>query len=254
MPAPDLENFAGRSFSFYPPILNIEHNEWTFAKNTWSEILVHNTKSGKDIWVPRRFLGEISRVDEPVMIVGLKSELEYKGGSVWPHKRRVLEMPRAAKSPKLPADPEQAPRPAPPPSRESAAERKMSWFILSTLAVFIGLAALGVFLTRSKESGGQLTYQAIVQRDFKLTGTDGYFDVVRELGEPSEKRWKAEEGERQYQALEYAESGLVAILMGPDRDDLRYIGAMDRNWKVVHTVLMPDGADTGSILRSLEKF
>ena len=130
----------------------------------------------------------------------------------------------------------------------------MGWFILVSLAVFIGLAALGVFLTRSKESGGQVTYQPVVQQDLDLSGTDGYHDVVRELGEPSEKRWKAEEGERQYQALEYAGKGLIVILMGPDREDLRYIGAKDSNWKTVHTVLLPSGSDTGSILRSLSRF
>ncbi len=174
MSTPDLESFAGRPFSFYPAILNIEHNEWTYQKGTWSEILVHNTKTEKEIWVPRRHLGEISRVDEPVMIVGLNSELEYKGGTVWPHKRRIIQMPRASKSAKSGNEEENggAP-PAPPASRESAAERKIGWLILGTLAAFIGLAALGVYLTRSKETGGQVTYQAIVQQALARQAADG---------------------------------------------------------------------------------
>ncbi|MCP5114105.1 MAG: hypothetical protein GY953_25015, partial [bacterium] len=194
MSTPELESFSGRPFSFYPPVLNIEHNEWTYEKGTWSEILVHNTKTAEDIWVPRRFLGEISRVDEPVMIVGLKAELEYKGGSVWPHKRRIIQMPRASKRPRAASGAERPQRPAPPASGESAAERKIGLLILVSLVVLIGLAALGVFLTRSKETGGQITFQAVVQEDFKLSASDGYHDVVRELGEPSEKRWRAEEG------------------------------------------------------------
>ncbi len=135
-----------------------------------------------------------------------------------------------------------------------AAERNIGWLIFGSLAVFIALAALGVFLTRSKETGGQITFQAVVQADFELSASDGYHDVVRELGEPSEKRWRAEEGERQYQALEYSESGLIVILMGPDREDLRYIGSKDREWRTVHTVLLPDGSDTASVMRSLDPF
>ena len=48
---------ARRVFSFYPPILNVEHNEWRFRKATWSEILVTNSKSDLEVWIPRRVLG-----------------------------------------------------------------------------------------------------------------------------------------------------------------------------------------------------
>ena len=34
-------------------------------------------------------------IEEPVRIVGLVKELEYKAGALVPHRRRVLEMPRA---------------------------------------------------------------------------------------------------------------------------------------------------------------
>ena len=92
---PPLEHLGNRKFSFYPPILNIERNEWTYHQATWSEILVTNVHSGQEVWVPRRFLGEVSRVDDPVLIVGLNKELEYSAGAVWPHRRRVIEMPIA---------------------------------------------------------------------------------------------------------------------------------------------------------------
>jgi hypothetical protein len=58
-------------------------------------VLVRNTKTNEEVSVPRRYLGEISRVDAPVMIVGLLAELEYRAGAVWPAERRVIEMPRA---------------------------------------------------------------------------------------------------------------------------------------------------------------
>src|SRR5258708_39553237 len=90
---PPLDHLGVRSFSFYPAILNIEHNEWLFRKATWSEILVHNVKTNEELWIPRRFLGEISRVEDPVLIVGLIKELEYRTGAVLPYQRRVIKMP-----------------------------------------------------------------------------------------------------------------------------------------------------------------
>src|SRR5258708_8883482 len=92
---PPFDHLGQRPFSFYPPILNVDHNEWLFRQATWSEILVANTKSGEEIWISRRFVGDISRIDEPVMILGLTKELEYKMGQVLPALRRVIEIPRA---------------------------------------------------------------------------------------------------------------------------------------------------------------
>src|SRR3954453_21495798 len=92
---PQLNEMITRPFSFYPPIIGIEHNEWLYRKASWSEILVVNCKSGEEIWISRRYVGDVSRVDDPVLIVGLNRELEYKGGMVVPFQRRVIEMPLA---------------------------------------------------------------------------------------------------------------------------------------------------------------
>jgi len=92
---PPLATLRNRPFSFYPAILNIEHNKWQYRKATWSDVLVVNSRTGQEIWIPRRFLGEISRIEDPMVIVGLLRELEYKQGAVWPYQRRVIEMPMA---------------------------------------------------------------------------------------------------------------------------------------------------------------
>ena len=63
---PQLDHLITRPFSFYPPIIGIEHNEWLYRKASWSEILVVNCKSGEEIWISRRYIGEVSRVDDPV--------------------------------------------------------------------------------------------------------------------------------------------------------------------------------------------
>jgi len=94
LPTP-LEQLGNRSFSFFPPILGIESNKWLFRRATWPEVLVTHAHTGLQVAIPRRFLGEVSRIEEPVVIVGLLKELEYREGAVWPHQRRILEMPVA---------------------------------------------------------------------------------------------------------------------------------------------------------------
>ena len=69
---------------------------------TWTEVHVVNTKSHVEAWVPRHLVGEVSLIEEPVRIVGLVKELEYKEGVLIPHRRRVLEMPRAVNAPARP--------------------------------------------------------------------------------------------------------------------------------------------------------
>jgi len=99
MPGPPIpasfESLRQRPFSFYPPIVNVEHNEWILRRADWTDFRVINTKTKTELCVPRRFVGEGALVEEPVMIVGLVKELEYREGQVLPHVRRVIEMPRA---------------------------------------------------------------------------------------------------------------------------------------------------------------
>jgi hypothetical protein len=99
MPGPPIpasfESLGRRPFSFYPPIVNVEHNEWILRRANWTDFQVINTKTKDELCVPRRFVGEGALVEEPVMIVGLVKELEYREGVVLPHIRRVIEMPRA---------------------------------------------------------------------------------------------------------------------------------------------------------------
>ena len=156
MPTSDFEQFAGRSFSFYPPILNVEHNEWTYVEGAWSEVRVRNTGTEFDLWIPRRYIGEVSQVEDPVMIIGLNQELAYKGGMVVPHRRRVVEMPRSTNVP--PPSSQAGKEPTPPPaapksfSSDSAAEKSIGKLVLGVLgqeqqqlvAVSIGNAAIVV--------------------------------------------------------------------------------------------------------------
>ncbi|MCS6953840.1 MAG: hypothetical protein RMK57_13265 [Bryobacterales bacterium] len=243
---PLLEPLSRRPFSFYPPILNIDHNEWLLRRETWSEILVVNSKTGQEVWVPRRYLGEISSVDEPVMIVGLTKELEYKAGSVWPHERRVIEMPRAVQESRR-AAPEAAPVVGM--RREEGPERRVSRLIGGVLLLVLVCCVLLVVATRRPVS-----YRTIEQFTLGLTSQDDYYSIVRKLGPPAEDRWREGTGELQYRLLYYPRQAVFLILMGTDRDNAHYIGAMDRNWRVVHAVELPNGANSRAVLRSLRRF
>jgi len=253
MPTPDIKKFAGRAFSFYPPILNVECNEWTYVESSWSEIRVRNDKCGLDLWIPRRFIGEVSQIDEPVMIVGLVHELEHKGGMVTPHHRRVVAMPGGAKppAPHAGSDASLPPRSA---SMDSPTERRVSFLIMIVLALAVTGAFVTVLLTREGKSGGRIQYQPVEQANLGLTAADDYFSIKRKFGEPAAERWKPNTGERQYLALSYPDLGVTLILMGADRDSVHYIGAKDKNWKSVNSVTLPGGVDSSAILRSLGPF
>jgi hypothetical protein len=256
LPSP-LEHHAGRPFSFYPAILNIEHNEWLFQRVTWSEILVVNTKTHLEMWIPRHFLGEVSRIDEPVMIVGLLKELEYKAGKVWPHERRVLELPRAVNEGLRPFIPEPGPGPVSP-----AASRPTGASTESRIGRLIGTAILGglaicvvvVMVVSTGPLRSRVVFTAKDQAFVELTRYDDYYSIVRKLGPPAEDHWRSETGELQYQLLWYPQRSYFIVLLGTDRKSAHYVGAMDRNWHVIHYVELTNGGSTAALLRGLPKF
>ncbi len=85
---------AGRSFSLYPPIHGIAQNEWRFRRASWSEFVVVNTHSGEEACIPRSFVGDVS-ANAPMIIVGLRREMEWRDGIAVPYRRPVVELPIA---------------------------------------------------------------------------------------------------------------------------------------------------------------
>ena len=188
---PQLNDLVTRPFSFYPPILGIEHNEWLFRKASWSEILVVNCKTTEEIWISRRFVGEVSRVDDPVLIVGLIRELEYKGGMVVPFQRRVIEMPVAVGgNPAVPSLPE---RPAPGLivgiRQSSSQDKRVFKMIGMAVTAAILLYIFAVTLSRQR-----VVFTTKDQTYLGLTGRDDRTDVVTKLGEPATDRWQSDTG------------------------------------------------------------
>lgn len=258
LPTP-LEELGSRPFSFYPAIVNIPHNQWLFRRATWSEVLVLNQKTGQEIWVPRRFIGEVSRIDEPVVIVGLVKELEYKAGSLWPYERRIIEMPRAVNEGPRPAPPGEQPAPKPEPASvigirlDDGTESRIGRMLLAVIALGIAACVLVVTLFRWGPAS-QVTYSTVLQTELPFTAHDDFYSVTEKLGPPAEDQWKSELGELQYRKLTYPDRKLTIILMGADRKNAHYIGALDENWRVVHSVEMPGGTNSAGMLRSLKRF
>jgi hypothetical protein len=253
---PALDHLATRPFSFYPPIVGIEHNEWLFRKATWSEILVVNCKADNEIWIPRRFIGEVSRVEDPVLILGLNRELEYKAGAVWPYQRRILQMPVAVNAPPPPPSagvPDTAPAPVVG-IRLERSDKFVFKLIGVAVAVFIGIYIVAVNLNRISEMRQRtVTFTTADQSFLELTGRDDVTAVKSKLGEPASDRSR-DVGGIQYRALGYPDRKYSVILMGDDARTARYIGVMDDHWKPLHSVEMRAGGTTLSLLRNLGRF
>lgn len=251
---PSFESLGGRPFSFYPPIIGVEHNEWRFVRGTWSEILVANAKTEKEVWLPRRLIGELSKVEEPVAIVGLTRELEYKGGAVWPYNRRVLEMPAATPHSAPPTNEGPRSREVLSIHTEPAADTRALRLI--GIALLIGIAGylLMANVLRQGVVRPRINFTTRDQSYLELKPYDDYYAVVSKLGQPGRDRWMAESGELQYRALSYPQRAYTIVLMGTDRKTATYLGTLDDNWHPVHGVPYRGGGTSLSVLRGLKRF
>lgn len=256
---PTLEHLVTRPFSFYPPIVGVEHNEWLYRKATWSEILVVNASTNAEVWIPRRFIGEVSRVEDPVLIVGLNRELEYKAGAVFPFQKRVIQMPLAVNAPaQFPSATPPNERLAPAPIvgiRLERSDKAVFKMIGIAVGVAIGLYILAVSLTRIDDIRQRtVTFTASDQSFLDLSRNDDYTAIVTKLGKPGSDRSR-EVGSIEYRALGYPDRKYHIILMGSDPRTAKYIGVVDENWKPLHSVeLGKGGGNTLSLLRNLNRF
>jgi hypothetical protein len=240
-----------RRFSFYPAIVNVEHNEWLLRRSDWDEIQVMNTKTHEELWIPRRFLGGVASTEEPVVIVGLVKELEYREGVIVPLVRRVIEMPRAVNDVARPVSASPLPRTLAPvvgiriesdahPSKGRGALPKVA---LGLLVCVVGLAIFrdGPFSARGRY------FTAAPRLALPFTAGDDYLAIVSRLGRPaSDLVREASGGELHF--LRYPDRGYVLILYGANRNQARYIGAIARGGRVAHSVTLPDGSDSAALL------
>jgi len=242
---------SGKTFAFYPALLGVEHNEWRLEKATWSEILVRNTQTDAEFWIPRRFVGEVSYTGDPILIVGLNVELEVKGGMVVAHQRRVIAMPgtppvTADNSTTAPGVPDHGPVSEMRLDRNDRRVLKLiGWMVAGALVlVFLLLNA-----SRIRDVRQQVVFTGSDHSFDNLNSRDDYLEVTRKLGQPGTDH-PQETGTILYRALGYPERNYTVILMGRDKGSMAYIGTVDRNWRPIHFV----NTQTGALLRTLKPF
>jgi len=251
IPTP-LEQLGHRPFSFYPAIQNIQHNEWQFRRAHADEIQVVNTKSLEELWIPRRFLSGVSSSEEPVVIVGLLKELEFREGVVVPHVRRVIEMPRA-----VPRAVNDVPRPwltAPEPGQlapvvgirvESSPEFQKSRKLLGSVAIGILVCIVGMVVFRDATAGSRARFFGATGRvALPFTGNDDYEAVVGRIGYPDFSRSRPAPDGRAFFLLRYPDRGFTVVLLGGDRAHALYLGALGRGGRVLHSVKLVNGQDS----------
>lgn len=244
LPTP-LQHLGGRRFAFHPPIRNIEHNEWLYRRATWSECVVANARSGEEFFVPRIFLGDVSRVDEPVMLVRLNRELELRSGFIIPRERAVIEFPATI-----------AERAATPRAghlapviniRLEPKTEVRAWRWIGVAAV-LGAVAFAIVADVAHQIPSHQRAEFFRYRSYlQLSPGDDYAGVVRRLGPPAHIS-VIHSGARTFRSLAYPSRRYSVILMGEHREDARYIGTLDTYGRVLDSVRFSDGSSSDSLL------
>ncbi|MGH9558910.1 MAG: hypothetical protein ACRD30_06680 [Bryobacteraceae bacterium] len=241
MPVPSiptpLDQLGSSAFSFYPPILDVEHNEWMFRCATWDDIEVVNIKTGEALWVPRRFVGEISLVTAPVIMVGLLKELECREGIVYPHVRRVIEMPRAVNDsprPRAHAPERRTPAPVVGIRVETGSISRTGRLIRGAVGVVACVAVAMIF--HDATWGAHMIRSARSAEFLPFTAVDDYQSIVSRLGRPRHDEWLTGADGSGYRRLWYSQRSMAIVLVGPDRDRARYAGAIARDGRVIHSI------------------
>ncbi len=198
-------------------------------------VVVVNTQTGEEALIPRACVGEISIIDHPVVIVGLRRELEWREGAVYPHRRPVIEFPLAVND---------GPTPAPHPGRRApvvnirlepgAGKRRK---VKVATAIMLGAIGCLILADLARE-------QQVWQRGHIAAG-ESYTSIVSRFGLPAAEKTRGE-----CRLLFYPRRRLVVALSKGNR----YLGAFDSAGKIVDAVTQPDGTDSRTLLRSLPPF
>lgn len=252
LPTP-LQHLGGRRFSFYPPIRNLQPNEWLYRRATWAECVVMNASTGQEVWIPRQFLGEVSGVDEAVMIVGLNRELEWRSGAIIPRERRVIELPVAV--PMAVNDSRSAssgsPRLAPVINIRLEPKPEVRTWKWIGVAVVLGAVASTILANIAWQS--QPRMRADFFRSYRpwlqLTADDDYLSTIRKMGPPVSVH-SSQSGDRTFQSLVYARGRYSVVLVGPTRAAARYVGTLDSHGRVLDALRLKDGSNSEPLLHS----
>ena len=252
-----LEELRDRRFSFYPAIRGIEHNEWTLTESTWSEVQVRNGKSGQEFWIPRSHVGGLSSTHRPVAILGLRRELEFKAGGIYPYRNVVTEIPSTPAS----RAPKPAPAPQPPRRLISGSDARTLRLLVIAIGAALLVSVMGFLavvggLHNPLEALFKTDTTTADQRYLGLAASNSYFEVAGRLGQPESEEWiSGEENELQFQVLRYPSRKYIIVMMGGTRADMRYLGTVhEPSRQILDSARLARGGDTSSMMRNLPDF
>ena len=255
---PLLDQVGRRRFAFYPSIANADPNEWVLSGMTWADVRVVNARSGNKISIPRQYLAAVSETDDPILIVGLTKELEYREGAVWPRVKRVIEFPLAANDYPRPfsGTPNRVAGPAQVVGirLERAEEsRTGKMFVAAGIsAVVLSVVAVGVLSdwVSTSRIASRITAESLPL----FTAEDDHASIARQLGPPDGDRWIAAANGDRLEALAYPGRGITVVLFSAQGGPARYLGILNRASHIIHSVGNGPGLDTASLLASVPRF
>ena len=250
-PAP-LQPIAGRRFSFYPPIHNVDRNEWMYRRATWSECVVVNTATGEEFSVPRNFLGEIT-TGNGLTVVSLHRELESRGSTLCPVRCPVIELPVAVND---------IPRAASAPERLAPVinirlEQRPEIRVSKRVGVALVLSAVACTICADIARQVELNRPDLIRwtRPYlQLSADDDYYAAVHKLGSPRSENVAIGDAGRVYRVLDFGSSRYRIVLMGKSRSDARYIGTLGPDGRIMDAVRTRGGGTSASLLRSMPPF
>lgn len=252
---PPLDGIGRRRFAFYPSIWNLEPNEWMLSSATWVDAQVVNARTGQQVTVPRRYIGAVSETDDPILIVGLTKELEYREDALWPRVRRVIEMPLAVNEsrPFRISEPRpDGPAPVVGIRLETRDESRASKLITTAGigAVVVSLLVVGVFSTGLID--GRPGAHPAWQTTRVFTERDDYASITHKLGSPVTDRLLSMSDGSRFRALGYPAQHMVVILMETrQHNEARYLGTMNTSGRVLYTIPRNQGLNPEDLLASL---
>ncbi|MDE3165019.1 MAG: hypothetical protein KGN36_04360 [Acidobacteriota bacterium] len=245
-PLPEhFSQLRGRKFAFYPPIHNLAHNEWIYQRATWSEIVVVNTGTGEEALVPRAFVGDVSIADHPLVIVGLKRELEWSEGALRTHRAPVIELPIAVNQSAAAAP--HPDRPAPVVSirlethkRSHSGRKVAAGVMLGAIACWVAIS-----IERQSQVHQRADVLALSRSYLQLSPGDDYTGVLQKLGPPAYERSTELSSGEHVRLLAYPHRQFTVVLAGIPPADPRYAGSLDPMGRILNAT---------PLLRSLPRF
>jgi len=232
-----LEYLTGRRFSFYPPIRNIERNEWLYRRSTWSECIVANLQHGDEFCIPRMFVGEASIVDEPApgelsTVVELHRELEWRSGAILPCQKRVIELPVAVESPESTDDRLRQGWLAPVISIRLETKPETGPGRWLGVALVLGVVACTIVADIAVQSHRRSDAGTVSRAWLELSQDDDYQAVLTKLGPPAKERSFARNGES-FRVLTYPALRFSVVLRGRNVPEARYTETIDRGGRIL---------------------